>query len=97
LRLVDHLQHRHGVADIQEHEQQQERRQRARQRQAGHGEDEDGEKADDLVGARLDEHEGAGKRHQPQQRAAQRLVARRGPLATVAALASEASGQRGDL
>ena len=73
LRLVDHLQHRHGVADIQENEQQQERRQRARQRQAGHSEHEDGEEPDDLVGARLDEHEGAGKRHQPQQRAAQRL------------------------
>ena len=74
LALVDHLQQRGRVADVEQDEQQKERRERRAQRQPGERKDHDRDEPDDLVGARLDEHEGAGERHQPQQRAAQRSV-----------------------
>ena len=71
LALIAHRDHCDGVSDVHEHEQQEKRRQGRAHRHPQQQEKEAGDSGDDLVGARLDEDECAGKAGQPEEGAAQ--------------------------
>ena len=73
LGLVNHLHKRDRIADVEQDEQHQQRRDRRAQHQAGHRKERDRDDADDLIGARLDEHERAGEANQPKERPAELL------------------------
>ena len=69
--LVNGRQQRDHISSIQEQEEHDERGERRPERQAGDAVQHRGGKRDHLVGARLDQHESAGKAGQPEHRAVQ--------------------------
>ena len=81
--LIDNLHQRQHVAGRQQQQQDYQWPQRRTQRQAGHGEQKNGREPDELVGARLDEDEGAGKAHQPEQQPTQPLDRQPAPAGRV--------------
>ena len=73
LALVGYLHDRDRIADVEQDQHQGERHQGAPQRQSGHADEDHAGQGDDLVGAGLDEDEGAGKAHEPEHEPAHGL------------------------